>query len=382
MQQASARRRAFKLAAATSIFSVAAIAAATPTGIHSPEVQAILLAVVPSPETQELSSGSIEVAEKVDTLRIVDAPKGDLAKIRTRNFTMVEDLPASGQLMAFDVSEPPGAAMPPLTFSARGLPAVAEQVTTTLFTKPAAPAAEKVVVARVEPAEAPAKPAARRGKSVHMSSVLAYARPPSALDAPFDAVLGSPRTDGVEDEVENEEAFVPRPRPDETAVAAWREARTAELALLQHDWMKNPLPPSVNEAGEQKCLAEGIYFEARGESEKGQAAVAQVILNRVKNPTYPNTICGVVYQNKSWRNRCQFSFACDGVKDRILSPTAYATAKRIARDVTDGKIWSDEVGDSTHYYAEYVRPSWAKRMKRMQQIGAHIFYRTRLGGWS
>src|SRR5262249_54575170 len=78
-----------------------------------------------------------------------------------------------------------------------------------------------------------------------------------------------------------------------------------------HDWVASRLPASVSSAREQQCLAAAIYFEARGESVKGQAAVAQVVLNRVRNPAYPKSICGVVYQNQKWRNRCQFSFACD-----------------------------------------------------------------------
>ena len=73
-------------------------------------------------------------------------------------------------------------------------------------------------------------------------------------------------------------------------------------------------------AKEQKCLANAIYFEARGETLRGQAAVAQVVLNRVRNPAYPETICGVVYQNQNLKNRCQFSFACDGKKDRHRQP--------------------------------------------------------------
>jgi spore germination cell wall hydrolase CwlJ-like protein len=154
------------------------------------------------------------------------------------------------------------------------------------------------------------------------------------------------------------------------------------LGQGDHAWMSNPLPPTVFTASEQACLATGIYFEARGEEIKGQAAVAQVILNRVRNPTYPNTICGVVYQNDSWKNRCQFSFACDGKKDRITSPKHYEIAKQVAMEVTAGRIFLPEVGSSTHYYAEYVSPGWAKRMNKMKQIGLHIFYRTKGGGWS
>ncbi len=149
-----------------------------------------------------------------------------------------------------------------------------------------------------------------------------------------------------------------------------------------HAWARHVLPEHVFSDREQRCLASGVYFEARGEPVKGQAAVAQVILNRVRNPAYPNTICGVVYQNKRWRNRCQFSFACDGIRDRVRSRRHWSIAKDVSMAVTAGKIWLDEVGSSTHYHATYVRPKWARRMKRVGRIGLHIFYRTYGGGWS
>ncbi len=149
-----------------------------------------------------------------------------------------------------------------------------------------------------------------------------------------------------------------------------------------HAWMSKPLPASVFSEAEQKCLAEGIYFEARGESMEGQAAVGQVILNRVRNPTYPNSICGVVYQNRTWRNRCQFSFACDGTRPRVRSRHHYEVAQDIGMAVTAGKIFIPEVGSATHYHATYVSPRWARTMDRVQRIGLHIFYRTKGGGWS
>lgn len=149
-----------------------------------------------------------------------------------------------------------------------------------------------------------------------------------------------------------------------------------------HSWMSKPLPAEVFSAKEQKCLANAIYFEARGESLRGQAAVAQVVLNRVRNPTYPSTICGVVYQNQHLKNRCQFSFACDGKKDVIASPKIYKTAQDIAMAVTAGKIFLPEVASSTHYYAQYVKPRWARSMEKMKKIGLHIFYRTYGGDWS
>jgi spore germination cell wall hydrolase CwlJ-like protein len=154
------------------------------------------------------------------------------------------------------------------------------------------------------------------------------------------------------------------------------------VAEGDHVWMSKPLPEHVFSAAEQKCLAEGIYFEARGEDVKGQAAVAQVILNRVRNPAYPATICGVVYQNKNWRNRCQFSFACDGSRPRVRSPHNYRIAQEVAMAVTAGKIFIPEVGSATHYHATYVHPRWARTMEKMKKIGLHIFYRTHGGGWS
>lgn len=125
------------------------------------------------------------------------------------------------------------------------------------------------------------------------------------------------------------------------------------------------------------CLAEAVYFEARGEGERGQAAVAQVILNRVKSTVYPNSICGVVYQNQSKRNACQFSFACDGKPERITEPNAWSRAKTVAQEVVEGQVYLPEVANATHYHATYVTPRWAKRMKRLTKIGLHVFYRFR-----
>ena len=155
-----------------------------------------------------------------------------------------------------------------------------------------------------------------------------------------------------------------------------------KLEKGDHAWAAAPLPKSSYSKRQQKCLTAGIYFEARGEPVRGQAAVSQVILNRVKNPTYPNTICGVVYQNKHWRNRCQFSFACDTIKDKVRDRKRWKVAQYVARETTEGRIWFKEVGSSTHYHATYVNPKWAKSMKKVGRIGLHIFYRTYGGGWS
>jgi hypothetical protein len=130
----------------------------------------------------------------------------------------------------------------------------------------------------------------------------------------------------------------------------------------------------------KKCLAEAVYFEARGEPERGQYAVAQVVMNRTRSPYYPNDVCGVVYENKNKRNACQFSFACDGIPDRIFDRTAYALAQDIAEDVLVNGAYLPDIGTATHYHATYVRPHWIRDMIKEEKLGSHIFYRVR--NWS
>lgn len=130
-----------------------------------------------------------------------------------------------------------------------------------------------------------------------------------------------------------------------------------------------------------QCLAEGVYFEARGEPRRGQVAVAQVIMNRVNHDEFPDTICGVVYQNQHWRNRCQFSFACDGVPERITERAAWDLAEDVSRQVLENRDLIETIEESTHYHATYVRPRWAPRMIRLDRVGLHIFYKGRYGGW-
>jgi hypothetical protein len=125
---------------------------------------------------------------------------------------------------------------------------------------------------------------------------------------------------------------------------------------------------------EENCMARAIYFEARSESELGQLAVARVILNRTKDPAYPKTICGVVYQGSNRRNSCQFSFACDGLPDDVKQPIAWANSKRIAQKAMAGDKTMKIMSTATNYHADYVRPKWAGNMKRLVKIGRHIFY--------
>ena len=130
----------------------------------------------------------------------------------------------------------------------------------------------------------------------------------------------------------------------------------------------------------EKCLANAVYFEARSEPVRGQIAVAQVVMNRVFSPFYPKTVCGVVYQNANRRLACQFTFACDGIRDVVSEPEAWERASRIARDTLDGKLWLADVAKATHYHATYVRPYWVREMRKMQRLGLHTFYRPRRWG--
>ncbi len=130
---------------------------------------------------------------------------------------------------------------------------------------------------------------------------------------------------------------------------------------------------------EKRCLAEAVYFESRSEPEAGQAAVAQVVLNRVSSGLYPASVCGVVYQNRHHYKACQFSFACEGRSLRVTEPEAWVTAVRIAGEVMGGRTYISDVGRSTHYHANYVKPRWARSLKKMDVIGHHIFYKLKPG---
>ena len=124
----------------------------------------------------------------------------------------------------------------------------------------------------------------------------------------------------------------------------------------------------------QECLATAIYYEAASESDAGQRAVAQVVLNRVAHSAWPNTVCGVVYQGSARRTGCQFTFTCDGSLARRPSRGGWERASRIARAALAGSVYAP-VGLSTHYHTLAVHPYWAPSLTRTTVIGAHVFYR-------
>jgi spore germination cell wall hydrolase CwlJ-like protein len=196
-----------------------------------------------------------------------------------------------------------------------------------------------------------------------------------------------------------EEPLIVRADPDLKVMAALPPAATAPSATesgesiaakgevnADNQRAKTPaerlgLLDDKSRAKSEKCLAEAIYFEARGEAVRGQIAVAQVVINRIFSGFYPTTVCAVVYQNKHGRPfECQFTFACDNIPDVVTEPDMWDRAKKIARAMLDGQLWLPEVAKSTHYHAYWVRPSWVSEMKKMYKFGVHTFYRPRAWG--
>jgi spore germination cell wall hydrolase CwlJ-like protein len=168
---------------------------------------------------------------------------------------------------------------------------------------------------------------------------------------------------------------------------ALRAALIASLCSVQPAVADIPVPrerpkdaATASRDRDIDCLARAIYFEARGEPLAGQTYVARVVLNRVDNPFYPATVCAVVYQNDHLKNACQFSFACDGVPERIADADAFEIALAIARrNIGCDKDCRDTGGPmsrSTHYHATWVAPRWAHKLRRTGKIGGHIFYYT------
>src|SRR5579859_3462467 len=122
------------------------------------------------------------------------------------------------------------------------------------------------------------------------------------------------------------------------------------------------------------CMTQAIYYEAAREPVRGQQAVAQVVLNRVRHPAYPKSICGVVYQGSARPTGCQFTFTCDGALRWQPQATLWRQSQDVARRALAGFV-DKEVGSATHYHAAYVAPYWAPTLVKMTQVGQHIFYR-------
>jgi len=127
---------------------------------------------------------------------------------------------------------------------------------------------------------------------------------------------------------------------------------------------------------EQRCLAEAMYYEARGEGVDGEKAIAEVVFHRMKSAGYPHSVCGVVYQGAALKHACQFSFACSGELQQRKTPGAWARAKRLAAKILGGLIQlGDVTEDAVSFHAVDVEPGWSDRLVKTIQIGNHVFYR-------
>ncbi len=138
------------------------------------------------------------------------------------------------------------------------------------------------------------------------------------------------------------------------------------------DWLDQQ--PAATGDEDWRCLSEALYFEARGESVRGQFAVAEVILNRVKSSRFPDSLCGVIRQGTGKKYQCQFTYTCDGHKEVIHEKKAFERVSKVARAAIDG-VAKELTEGATHYHTTAVRPSWARVYRETARIGVHIFYR-------
>lgn len=141
---------------------------------------------------------------------------------------------------------------------------------------------------------------------------------------------------------------------------------------FSRDWLATQPEPTGN--ANWSCLTEALYFEARGESLKGQFAVAEVIVNRVKSSRFPDNVCAVIHQGTGHKYQCQFTFTCDGNPETIHERGAYAQVGKVARAVLDGRAPALTEG-ATHYHTTAVNPNWSRVYTKTAAIGVHIFYR-------
>ncbi|MCY4150837.1 MAG: cell wall hydrolase [Aestuariivita sp.] len=147
----------------------------------------------------------------------------------------------------------------------------------------------------------------------------------------------------------------------------------ASLDIFTDEWIDSR--PQAIGGDEWQCLTQAIYFEARGESIKGQFAVGEVILNRVSNLRFPSSICGVVHQGTGKRYQCQFTYMCDGYKETIHDRQAYERVGKAARALLDGYHQLGVTVGATHYHTTDVSPRWSRVYTRTTRIGRHVFYR-------
>ena len=179
---------------------------------------------------------------------------------------------------------------------------------------------------------------------------------------------------------------------NEKQANALHKTETREISSLTPALLEDMIPASVTASGVEfstswldkqavakgdanwRCLSEALYFEARGETVRGQFAVAEVIMNRVAHSRFPSSLCGVINQGTGKKFRCQFSYTCDGKAENVSEPLSYERVSKVARAVIDGHVPKLTNG-ATHYHTTAVSPSWSRVYTKTARIGVHIFYR-------
>ncbi|KAF0173087.1 MAG: cell wall hydrolase SleB [Rhodobacteraceae bacterium] len=198
--------------------------------------------------------------------------------------------------------------------------------------------------------------------------------PTSLIGTQFATLLGAEHkaVDALPEAKLTAMAVGPKVEPKKPAKADKKKPGVQAPVLIEYspEWLYTQTAPAGDE--QWQCLKTALYFESRGETLKGQFAVAEVILNRVDSPAYPKSVCGVVQQGG--KGSCQFSYNCDGNRDVMADAGAADLAGRIARVMLDGAPRALTAG-ATHFHTRAVRPGWAQRFPRTAAIGAHLFYR-------
>ncbi len=168
------------------------------------------------------------------------------------------------------------------------------------------------------------------------------------------------------------QAFAPMTPGQAEAVNAGIPFSVAPNPAAQPFTLPETNPDDVDRA--RACLTMAVYYEAASQGDLGEAAVAQVVLNRLRNPRFPKTVCGVVFQGSTLPTGCQFTFTCDGSLARPPDPRGWKKASEVAVRALNGYVVAS-IGEATHYHTVWVVPYWRSTVEKITQIGAHIFYR-------
>jgi len=200
----------------------------------------------------------------------------------------------------------------------------------------------------------------------------AYAVLVVVLAAVFSAEVATASDTSFRDAIEQEKLALGTVTDSRLQRMVSEPVKQSDQVSFSKTWV-DAQPVAAGDA-QWRCLSEALYFEARGESVKGQFAVAEVILNRVESGRFPSTPCGVINQGTGKKYQCQFTYTCDGYKEVIREPQAYERVSKVARAALDGAA-PELTNGATNYHTTAVRPKWSRVFTKTASIGVHVFYR-------